>query len=93
MPGQLTAAEKQRRAQTLIARCEEVRLRFLRHLSGQQMEVLLEQREGPFMMGHTANYTPVYLECGEYLAGRALTVILREPLRDGLRGESVPKPE
>lgn len=93
MPGQLTAAEKQRRAQALIARCEEVRLQFLRHLSGQQMEVLLEQREGPFMMGHTANYTPVYLESSEDLAGRALTVILREPLRDGLRGESVPKPE
>ena len=59
MPGQLSTAEKERRARELIALGEETARAYRESWLGQTAPVLLEERD---MQGHWLGYTPEYIQ-------------------------------
>ena len=59
MPGQLSTAEKERRARELIALGEETARAYRESWLGQTTPVLLEERD---MQGHWLGYTPEYIQ-------------------------------
>lgn len=83
-PDQIPQAEKQRRAKILTEVCEKSREQFLENLCGKRVSVLFEQREKEYFVGHTANYTPVYLLTNEDLSGKTLMLTLGSLFKDGL---------
>ena len=88
MPGQLPNAVKEDRSRRAIAVAEEMKAAFLESMAGTVQEVLFEENEGEFALGHTPNYIKVYLKSGP-LQNRVRQVRLTEPFRDGMKGETI----
>lgn len=59
MPGQLTSAEKKRRANELIALSERMSRVFEEYYRGKELEVLFETCENGTVKGHSAEYIEV----------------------------------
>lgn len=60
LPGQLTAAEKEARAQEAIEVCKALQLDFLDSLVGQTLPVLFEQAQDGGFVGHCPQYMEVW---------------------------------
>lgn len=62
LPGQLTAAEKSRRAHEAHALAEKMRLNYLESNVGKTLSVLFETERDGVSTGHASNYTEVRVE-------------------------------
>ena len=75
MPNQLTLAEKQKRVDEL----EEVNARntsaFINYYIGREIEVLVEESDGEYLIGHTPEYVRVKLPVSEYGEDKINTLI------------------
>ena len=88
MPGQVVGSVKEERSRRAIAVAEELKLDFLRKMAGTVQEVLFEENEGAYAVGHTPNYIKVYVE-GQQLHNQVRAVRLLEPYGDGMKGSLV----
>ena len=88
MPGQHDNATKEERSRAAIAVAEEMKKAYLDALVGATLEVLFEEEEGEFWIGHTPNYVKVYAK-GENLHNEVRNVTITGFYRDGLTGEIV----
>jgi len=85
MPGQLGNATKEARSRAAIAVAEEMSLAYRENLIGQSLEVLFEEDEGPYCVGHAPNYVKVYAP-GTGLHNEIRTVAVSQVYRDGVLG-------
>ena len=86
MPGQHDNATKEARSKAAIAVAEEMKQAYLENLVGKDLEVLIEEEDGAYWIGHTPNYVKVYA-VGEDLHNQVRNVTVTEIFRDGLLGE------
>ncbi len=86
MPGQHNNAAKEARSKAAIAVAEEMRRAYEDAMVGSVQEVLFEETEGEYAVGHTPNYLKVYVKAGD-LHNQILPVKLTKPCRDGMLGE------
>ena len=95
MPGQLTKAEKARRAQLVTQNCDESRTRFLGAQRGETREVLFESETAPGEWeGFTPEYVPVRatFPAGISPAGRLVPVRILGVADGYCRGEAPASP-
>ena len=86
MPGQHTNATKEARSRRAIAVAEKMNLAYRQALIGSVQEILFEETEGLFDVGHAPNYVKVYVPA----AGRhnvLAPVKITGLYQDGLIGE------
>ena len=85
MPGQLGNAIKEQRSRAAIAVAEEMSRSYRQALVGTQLEVLFEETEGLYAVGHAPNYVKVYAESSD-LHNQIHTVTVTEVYKDGVLG-------
>ena len=85
MPGQLGNAVKEERSRRAIAVAEEMAKNYRQQLLGTTVQVLFEEPDGEYFVGHTPNYIKVYAK-GENLHNCVRSVQLTELYADGLAG-------
>jgi threonylcarbamoyladenosine tRNA methylthiotransferase MtaB len=86
MPGQHDNATKEARSKAAIAVAEEMKQAYLKNLVGKDLEVLFEEEDGAYWIGHTPNYVKVYA-VGEDLHNQVRNVVITGVFRDGLKGQ------
>ena len=86
MPGQHDNETKERRSRAAIAIAEEMNLNFRLNLVGSTLEVLFEEEEKGYFVGHAPNYMKVYAN-GQDLHNQCLQVKITGIYQDGLLGE------
>ena len=86
MPGQPDNDTKERRSRQACAIAEKMTYSYRQRLIGNTYDVLFEEREGPYYIGHTPNYIKVYLKTGQDLHNAVLPVTLQELYKDGVVG-------
>ena len=86
MPGQHDNATKEARSRAAIAVAEEMKQAYLENLVGKDLEVLFEEEDGAYWIGHTPNYVKVYA-VGEDLHNQVRNVVITGVFRDGLKGQ------
>ena len=86
MPGQHSNETKEYRSRTAIAVAEEMRLAYGQNLIGSVQQVLFEEPEGAFFVGHAPNYMKVYAK-GDALHNQIRNVRIASLFQDGLLGE------
>ncbi|MBO5323008.1 MAG: tRNA (N(6)-L-threonylcarbamoyladenosine(37)-C(2))-methylthiotransferase MtaB [Oscillospiraceae bacterium] len=86
MPGQHDNATKEARSRAAIAVAEEMKQAYLDKLVGKPVEVLFEEEDGEYWIGHAPNYVKIYAK-GENLHNQVRNVTVTEIFRDGLLGE------
>ena len=59
---------------------------YLEKLVGKDLEVLFEEEDGAYWIGHTPNYVKVYA-VGEDLHNQVRNVVITGVFRDGLKGQ------
>ncbi len=85
LPDQHGNAVKEARSRAAIAVAEEMRQAYLGQLLDTTAEVLFEERDGDYFVGHTPNYIKVYAP-GEGLHNELRQVRLGSAYRDGVLG-------
>ena len=85
MPGQHDNATKEERSRRAIAVAEEMAAAYRKALAGATAEVLFEEPEGEYFVGHTPNYIKVYAKA-EQLHNQLRQVMLGNPYADGMEG-------
>ena len=88
MPGQLGNDTKEARSRAAIAVAAEMSLAYRQNLIGSMQEVLFEEPEGEYFVGHAPNYMKIYAK-GEDLHNEIRTVRITEIYNDGVIGELV----
>ena len=87
MPGQLSNAEKERRARELIALGETIGRQYRERFLGRTVEVLLEEQDtAGEWVGYTREYLRVEVHCPEGAQGQYRQVKICEVTDEGLRG-------
>ncbi len=86
MPGQHPNAVKEARSKAAIAVAEEMSLSYRQALVGTLQQVLFEEPEDGFFVGHCPNYVKVYVR-GTELHNEIRTVRITEVHREGVLGE------
>ena len=88
MPGQHDNATKEDRSRRAIAVAEEMNRRYRENLVGTVQEVLFEETEGPFDVGHAPNYMKIFAPAqGRHNEVRPVHILGLH--QDGLLGEIV----
>ena len=85
MPGQHDNATKELRSRRAIVVAEEMSRAYRESLIGTRQEVLFEEKEDGFFVGHAPNYMKIFVE-GELLHNEIRTVTVTGIHRDGLMG-------
>ena len=85
MPGQLNNAVKESRSKAAIAVAERMKQAYLLQQLGTCQQVLFEEQQGDFSVGHTPNYIKVYAKA-EALHNQIRTVRLESLQDDGIFG-------
>lgn len=88
MDFQIENAEKQRRAEIMMAECEKIRLEYLKSLTGRVLEIIPEENHGGETKGYTANYIPVTVK-GKFNFGELTKVKVTGIENDCCTGEVV----
>lgn len=78
MSEQIPASVKEERSKALEAIAAKMMAAFREKFCGTTAEVLFEHVQDGLWEGHTRNYIPVRVACGEDLSGKTLMVILVE---------------
>ena len=87
MPGQLSNAEKERRARELIALGETIGRQYRERFLGRTVEVLLEEQDtAGEWVGYTREYLRVEVHCSDGAQGQYRQVEICEVTDEGLRG-------
>ena len=86
MPGQHNNATKEERSRRAIAVASKLSEAYRSKMIGAQAEVLFEEPDGEYFVGHTPNYIKVYAQ-GENLHNQIRRVTLTGLLDDGMTGE------
>ena len=86
MPGQHNNATKEERSRHAIAVAERMSEAYRQSLVGSTAEVLFEEPDGAYFVGHTPNYIKVYAK-GEDLHNQIRTVHLSGIHADGMIGD------
>ena len=86
MPGQHPNAVKEARSKAAIAVAEEMSIAYRQDLVGTLQQVLFEEPEDGFFVGHCPNYVKVYVR-GAELHNEIRTVRITEVHREGVLGE------
>ena len=87
MPGQHNNATKEARSKAAIAVAEEMRKSYRENLVGSIHEVLFEENEAGYAIGHAPNYVKFYVETNEDLHNQVRTVTVTEIFKDGVIGQ------
>ena len=85
MPGQHPNAVKEDRSRKAIAVATQMSADYRAAMVGTVAQVLFEEPEGDFFVGHTPNYVKVYVK-GKDLHNQIKPVTLTAPHKDGLLG-------
>ena len=85
MAGQHDNATKEARSRTAMAVAADMNRAYRQRLVGTTLEVLFEEAEGEFFIGHAPNYIKVYVR-GEGLHNELRTVTVTELYQDGVLG-------
>ena len=85
MPGQHKNATKDSRSRAAIAVAREMSRDYRAKFIGQRLDVLFEEPEGAYYVGHTPNYLKVYAP-GEALHNQVRSVKITALHEDGLLG-------
>ena len=85
MPGQHNNATKEERSRAAIAVAEEMSRSYRSGLIGTQLEVLFEENDGIYCVGHAPNYVKVYA-VGQDLHNQIRTVTVTDIYKDGVIG-------
>ena len=83
MPGQHNNATKEERSRAAIAVAAEMSRAYRENLIGTKLEVLFEENDGPYCVGHSPNYVKVYAP-GQDLHNQIRTVTVMEVYKDGV---------
>ena len=83
MPGQLGNAVKEDRSRRAIAVAEEMNLQYREAMIGTRQEILFEEIQDGFFVGHAPNYMKIYMK-GQDLHNEIRTVIVEKLHKDGL---------
>ena len=83
MPGQHNNATKEERSRAAIAVAAEMSRTYRENLIGSKLEVLFEENDGPYCVGHSPNYVKVYAP-GQDLHNQIRTVTVTEVYKDGV---------
>ena len=83
MPGQLNNAVKEDRSRRAIAVAEEMSAAYRAAMIGTKQEVLFEEEQDGFFVGHAPNYMKIYMK-GKDLHNEIRTVIVEKIHKDGL---------
>ena len=86
MPGQHSNATKEARSKAAIAVAEEMSRAYRESLIGTVLDVLFEEKDGPYFTGHAPNYVKVYLK-GDNLHNVIRPVTVTGVYQDGVMGE------
>ena len=84
MSGQHDNATKEARSRAAIAIAEQMNLAYRESLLGSVQEVLFEETDGAYFVGHAMNYTKVYAK-GENLHNTVKQVKITEVYKDGVK--------
>ena len=84
MPGQHNNGVKEERCRRAMAVAEEMSLAYRRKLVGKTLEVLFEEPEGDFFVGHAPNYVKVYAQ-GENLHNQVHRMTVTQVFREGVQ--------
>ena len=85
MPGQHNNATKEQRSRAAIAVAEDMSRAYREKLIGTKLDVLFEENEGIYAVGHAPNYVKVYAAAGD-LHNEIRTVTVTEVYKDGVIG-------
>ncbi len=85
MSGQHNNATKEERSRRAIAVAEKMSAAYRQSMTGTQVQVLFEEADGAYYVGHTPNYVKVYVEDAD-LHNQILSVAVTGLFRDGLLG-------
>ncbi len=83
MPGQLSNAVKEQRSRQAVAVAEKMSKAYRESFVGQTLQVLFEEEDGEYFVGHTPNYMKVYAK-GNSLHNRVLPMVITQVFQDGL---------
>ena len=86
MPGQHDNATKESRSKAAIAVAEQMSLRYRQQRIGTSQQVLFEEQEQGYFVGHAPNYMKIYAK-GENLHNQIRSVRITGLYQDGLLGE------
>ena len=86
MPGQHSNATKEDRSRRAIAVAQEMSENYRQAMVGQTVQVLFEEPDGAYFVGHTPNYIKVYAK-GAALHNQLRNVKITGLYKDGLTGE------
>lgn len=87
MPNQIDGNQKEERSNKLIELSNKNELSYLKEYINQEVEVLLEEREGNYIKGHTKNYMVVKVKTKENLENTIQKVKIEEVQNLELVGE------
>lgn len=91
MEHQIVNCVKEERSQKLLAMSEENQEFYHQQFIGKKVDVLVEEKNGEFYQGHTANYLLVKMKANEDLTNQIQTVIVEKSSNLELIGEIVTK--
>ena len=86
MPGQLSNAIKEQRSHEASTVAEKMSYTYRESFVGQTLDVLFEEAEGEYFVGHTPNYMKVYAK-GSDLHNQVRPMVMTQVFRDGLLAE------
>lgn len=76
MPNQIDGNLKEERSNKLIELSDENEKEYNQKYIGKEVEVLLEEREGEYLKGHTTNYMVVKMKTNENLENTIQKVVV-----------------
>ena len=83
MSGQHPNAVKEDRSRRAIAVAEQMNLAYREAMLGTQQQVLFEEVQDGYFVGHAPNYMKIYIK-GENLHNKVRTVLVEKIHKDGL---------
>ena len=83
MPGQLNNAVKEDRSRRAIAVAEEMSKAYRQAMIGTKQEILFEEEQDGFFVGHAPNYMKIYMRA-ENLHNEIRAVVVEKLYKDGL---------
>lgn len=91
MDQQVDAAIKKERSEKLIQIAKNMNTAYIEKHLGQTTEVLIEERKGNMVIGHTSNYLKVAIldEPRTLIQGQLYSVVLKEIIGDKILGERI----
>ncbi len=89
MKGHIPEDIKAKRAAKMARVLENVTLNILKGLTDTTDEVLFEHKTGDFIVGHTKNFTEVFVKGDSSLLKTTKTVLIKEPFKTGVLAEVV----